>query len=219
MKLVSFLFSISWILPAVQSHEGGGNLRASQGQMQEHLQQELDQSLRNLNEEFQGDRELFFVSAGSICNRIEKAFQENVDCTCNWRYLNFAFEFKCTTNDRVNVVGGISGVPEYTGALDLNPFQLGLEIKANVCIKEGKFKDSNLQDICVGGALCIGLSGTGPCGCEASYGAEKCACTSCSGGVAFQCGEIPSLCIPLPFVRSFSPEPNSIEGLKALEAS
>jgi hypothetical protein len=159
---VSFLLFVSWILPTAHSHEDEGNLRASQAQMQEHLQQELDQSLRNLNEEFQGDRKLFFMNAGAICNRVENAFQDAVDCICEWQYFTFAFAFRCTTSEAVKLAG-ISGVPVYSGALNLNPFQLGLESKAKVCVKEGKFDDSNLDDLCVGGSLCIGIGGVGAC--------------------------------------------------------
>jgi hypothetical protein len=216
MKLVPFLFLVAWILPAVQSHEDGGNLRASQGQMQEHVQQELDQSLRNINEEFQGDRELFFIRASVICNRIEGAFRESVDCTCKWQYFTFAFEFTCTNSETVNLAG-ISGKPEYSGAIDLNPFRLGLEIVAKVCIKEGTFNSINLADLCVGGSLCIGAGGLGPCKCVATYGTFDCACQSCTGGVSFDCGLLsdilPSGCIPLPFVRSLRPKRNSIAGL------
>jgi hypothetical protein len=76
------------------------------------------------------------LSAGRICKHFENAFQDAVDCICNWKYFHLAFAFKYYTKEAVNLVG-ISGVPEYSGAIDLNQFQLGLEIKAKVCIKEG----------------------------------------------------------------------------------
>jgi hypothetical protein len=223
MKLVSFLFFVScWILPAVQSHEDGGNLRASQAQMQEHLQQKLDQTLRNLNEEFQGDRELLFI--GAICRRIGDAFQEPVDCTCEYKYRSIAFDFKCTGKDRVNVAGGITGVPKYSGVINLNPLQLGYEVRATACLTEMRFLFINLLDLCVGGSQCYAMIGEGigvPCNiCEASYGTFNCACEICTGGMTFDCGDIPflpSLCIPLPFLRSLRPEPNSIAGLESLE--
>jgi hypothetical protein len=225
MKLVPFLFFLSWILPAVQSQEDGGNLRASQGQMHEHLQQELDQSLRNLNEEFQGDRELFFIRASAICNRIESAFRESVDCTCAWQYFTFAFGFTCTNSRTVNLAG-ISGKPEYSGSIDLNPFRLGLDIDAKVCIKEVKIGSINLPNLCVDGALCLGAGGVGPCACAATFGELKCACQSCTGGVKFDCGPLidfafdlllPNFCIPLPFVRTLFPPRNSIDGLESVE--
>jgi hypothetical protein len=215
MKLVSFLFFISWILPAVQSHEDGGNLRASQGQVQEHLQQELDQSIRNLNEEFQDERGLiFFIPSAPICNRIQSAFAGSVTCSCAWRGpLSFSYDFTCTAINRIDI-SGISGVPAYTGGLDIKLFQLRLDIDVKICLTDGEIAGNVAEDLCVGGSLCTGLiGGTGACGCAASYGAQACSCESCEGGLLFDCGDnITSGCINLPFIRSIYPAPQSVAG-------
>jgi hypothetical protein len=210
---LSFLFLVSWILPAVQSLEDGGNLRASQGQMQEHLQQELDQSISNLNEEFQDERGLiFFIPSGPICRRIERAFAGSVTCSCGWKGpFSFAYDFTCTATDRIDIAG-ISGVPAYSGGLNPRVFSLRLDVSARICLTEGEIGGSSAEDLCVGGSLCTGLiGGTGTCGCAASYGAQACSCESCEGGLLFDCGnDITSGCINLPFVRSLNPSRNSV---------
>jgi hypothetical protein len=220
MKFVSFLFFASWVLPAVQSHEDGRNLRASKDQMQEGLQPLLDQSLSNLNEEFEDDRELLFISAGAICRRINRALNGNVDCVCGWGIFPFLFEFTCPSTDSVNLAG-LRGVPVYSGKIDFQVLKLGIKVAANVCLTTTTFGDQNFQDLCVGGGLCAGVSGFDSCGCEASYGGSKCACAPCNGGVQFDCKildmDLPALCIPLPFVRSLRPKANSVDLLQDVE--
>jgi hypothetical protein len=217
MNLVSFLFFVAWILPAVHSQEDEGNLRASQAQMQEHLQQKLDQTLRNLNEEFQGgDRKLFFLKSiieGRACRRVESNFPFPVNCACNLKYLSLSFDFQCIANGRLNVGGISGGLEAYSGAFNLNPFKFGYKVLAEVCIKEGTFNNDSLEDLCVGRSQCfgIGIDEDGvPCGCEARYGTETCGCKSCTGGLSVDCGIIPvlpAICFPFAGHYWLTPTP------------
>jgi hypothetical protein len=227
MKLVSFIFFVSWILPAVQSHEDGGNLRASQGQMQEHYQQKLDQSIRNLNEEFQGDRELLWgrISEFLVCRRIEKALSDNVACECDFKLFHGQqYAFKCLGTDNFNLAF-FKGVPEYSGTIDIDLFHFNFDISAKVCIKDGRFFSISFRELCISGSLCAG--GLHPhdidvCGCAVTYGNATCECGYCGdGGVIFNCTglphDLPSICIPLPFLRTFRPMRESIPGTDSWE--
>jgi hypothetical protein len=210
----SFLFPGS-SLRAVQSQEDGGNLRRWKGERQESLQQGLDQSLRKLTEEFiKDERELFFRSAGTICSSIEMAFSDRVDCTCAWQFATIGFSFSCKAYTS-GTLAGISGVPEWTGAIDLNPFKLGMEIEASICVKERQVNDLPDGDFCVGGSLCIDRGGVEPCKCKATFMGFDCACKSCPDGVFFNCTgtpvTLPAICLSLPFARSLRPKRNSID--------
>lgn len=145
------------------------------------------------------------------CVLIEKIFQDTVDCECSIKYFDLRINFSCSAKEVLHVGGVISGKPEYSGVVKVNPFALLFKVGAGICFKGASVAGMSLNgDLCVSGNLCSAMDKAGFCGCSATVGFVECDCEPCDdddNGVRVSCPNLkdsafalPKLCLPLPYI-------------------
>jgi len=198
----------------------------SNGNIPRSTQENLDKiALDYLNEiHALGDRSL---QADFICNRIENAFNGDVNCDCSIQWTSMEVNFQCAFTQPVcapeTPAGKFCSQPRYSGKLMLRPLKAAVTLENSVCMDSISLTNSPVGDLvfgnlCVEADLCykLGQNGSPICDCAATYGGLSCQCTPCTlpngePGVTLECLNVSTpLCIPLSFPQSAS-EANSVQ--------